>query len=335
MIRLQELSKLLFFLFVVTLTVYVMFANKSKSLESFATGTDLTAVIRTIYKDLYGSEPNTQEMAFYSEFFKGKDPSKWYIREIISSSAPSLKKVLSTGSTSFIALNEDIQGTEQQVIAMFNQLLDRNPDAAELKYYSAFIKQGPKFLDTMKVQLIGSTEYQRLQKLQDNHANSGFLGGITDKQLELIITTLYKDVVKNNKDRVQEEDIDDETMTFLKKKYLEFEQQEGVFRQFLTNFVLFKPKKVIEDSSKPHWQNKNKLIGVEHFTQGPSKSQSYTPFSCDDAPVEFNLAPVPCIKPISATKPSMAGLINKRQRQELKDICERNSYYEDYYEQDL
>lgn len=319
MIRLQEISKLVFFVFVIILAVYVIFTNRTgpiENLEEFSQSQ--TSLIRTIYKDLYGTEPNHSEMSFYSQFFKGKAVTKLYIREIISSSAPSLKKVLATGST-----NDDIQGTEQQVIAIYNQLLDRNPDAVELKYYSTLVKQGPQYLDTMKVQLIGSSEYQRLQKLQDNHANSGFLGGITDKQVEFIIRTLYKDILKKKQLPIGENEIDEETMTFLKKKYLEFEQKDGVFRQFLTDFVLFNPSTSVTGPAPP------KPI-IEQFSQKPSMTSSVPVPVCEE-PINSKLPPVPCMDASYEHKPTLASLQSKRQRQELKCICERNAYFEDYH----
>lgn len=313
---LSGLSKTVFLAFVIVLATYIMYTNKvqqddgEKKEQAKAHVIEhynepktepLSTRIKSVYKGLYGTEPNEQELTFYLHFFKGKDADKAYMKDMISTSAPTLQKVLKTGAMPTLDSGE---GTEQEVIAVYNQLLDRNPDPVELEYYAGYIKQGPEFLEKMKIQLIGSPEYKSHQKMQDNKAYSGYLGGITERQLEYMITKVYKEVNAGS------EDIDEETMAFLRKKFLEFEANDAVFRKFVKDFVLYKP----EGTTTP--KTTSTMEKFEEFTVHPSKKSAPRVVS-------------------EASQTSMARFVNQRNRDELKNICERNSAYSKYHDEDL
>lgn len=193
-------------------------------------GKTLRQKVNEIYKELYGSLPSDEEAVFYVKFFKDTDSSPTYMKEIISSSAPTLKKTLKAGT--YQTFNDTL-GTEDEVIAIYNQILDRNPDEEELQYYATFIKQGPQYVEKMKLLLLQSQEYARLQKLQKNSAYGQLLGGLTDRQITLMVKKIYADIAGKNAE------LDDDTLKFLKKKLLEFQLDEGKFRKFVKNYVLF------------------------------------------------------------------------------------------------
>ena len=272
----QAISKIVFLVFVIFISGYVMFNNKNVSLEGFENDKksenkkqstqenkdeveEKTSVPQTpvegekslsqkvveVYKELYGADPKPAETAFYVKFFNNRETTPEYMKEIISTSAPTLQKTLKAGSLPLIP--DTPQGTEDEVIAIFNEILERHPDAEELQYYSTFIKGNPANLEKMKVLLLQSNEYKRLQKLQNNTAYGYLLGGITDRQLALMVLSVYNQVSgSGNK-------LDDDTMKFLKKKYLEFQLDEKVFKKFVQDFVLF-------DSSSKTANNNDKQV---------------------------------------------------------------------------
>jgi len=194
----------------------------------------LSEMVKDAYKDLYGAEPKREELDFYVKFFQNRDPSPEYLREIISTSAPTLQKTLTTGTKPDIP--DTPLGTEKQVIDIYEHILERHPNAEELAYYSAFIKQSPDNIEKMKVLLLQSNEYKRLQQLQDNTAYGHLLGGVTDRQVTIQLNKVYSEVGGNP------DTLDEDTFKFLKKKFLEFELNEPPFKDFLKTFVMYDPR---------------------------------------------------------------------------------------------
>jgi len=191
---------------------------------------DLPKVIDALYMELFGTLPTTEEKEFYIKFFKATGSTRQQIKEVIVTSAPSLVKIMKAG----VPANLDkplTDGTEEQVISIFNQILDRNPNEKEFQYFSAFIKESPTQIERMKIILLQSQEYKQLSNMQTNLANSQLLGGLTEKQITVIVKSIYKEL--------NPEPLDDDTLRFLRKKYLEFKLDEPRFRRFIKRFVMF------------------------------------------------------------------------------------------------
>lgn len=191
---------------------------------------DIPKVIDDLYMETFGTLPTSEEKDFYIKFFKGTESTRQQMKEVIVTSAPSLVKIMKTG----VPVNLDktlTDGTEEQVISIFNQILERNPSEKELQYFSAFIKESPAQIERMKIILLQSQEYKRLSNMQTNLANGQLLGGLTEKQITVIVKSIYKEL--------NPEPLDDDTLRFLKKKYLEFKLDEPRFRRFIKRFVMF------------------------------------------------------------------------------------------------
>jgi hypothetical protein len=392
-------SKVVFLGFVVTLAVYIvtagidpkssvreMFENVPKNVNAETKNIITTPVVKqplrqqitNVYVDLFGLGPNKEELSFYEKFFKNSNASMDYIKEVISISAPTLKKTLKVGKT--VTSYDIANGSEDEVIAIFNEILDRNPDVEELRYYSTFIKQGPSHVEKMKLLLLHSEEYKRLQKMQSNLAFGQLLGGITDRQLTLMVNTIY-DNITNTSNK-----LDDETLKFLKKKYLEFELDENVFKKFVKDVVLFKPT----HRSTPTPPNSASLSKTANFkvvntlekfafdaeksttsadaTSTPSTSTistgtvstaSSSNNSVNPSKLTINTvvsSGVNTSKVIESVKQqakcqfdknaidnknrnnnetSLSSSINQRNRDELKNICERNSAFSKFNDDQL
>ena len=78
--------------------------------------------------------------------------------------------------------------------------------------------------------LVSSSEYSRFEKLQTNEANGTVLGGVTDRQISLSVDTIYAQITG--------EQIDEDTLKFLKKKFIESELDEDKLKSFIKEFVV-------------------------------------------------------------------------------------------------
>lgn len=404
----QTIPKIVFLIFVVFIAGYVMFNNKTVSLEGFeekvkkvqkekvddkkakdddvkekATVSQepvegdksLTQKVTEIYKNLYGAEPKPSETSFYVKFFTNRDASPEYMKEIISTSAPTLQKTLKAGTQPLIP--DTPQGTEDEVIAIFNEILERHPDAEEIQYYSTFIKESPANVEKMKLLLLQSNEYKRLQKLQNNTAYGYLLGGITDRQLTLMVVGIYNQVAGGGNK------LDEDTLKFLKKKYLEFQLDEKVFKKFVQDFIVFDSK---SKTGKKSTDTQNKSDSDEKTKRANSAitdKLAKTTFEKDNKLQPSSLSQVPASKQKTASnsqadkkeqytqkcskdnqidtdklikaikenadcqfskdgvdnkhrsEQALATAVNDRNRDELKNICERNKTFSKYHYEDM
>lgn len=392
----QAFSKAVFLIFVLVIAGYVMYTNNHVSLEGYSNvptppsqptqptqptqpapvskpmvtqhpvtepptvEKSTSQKVKDVYKELYGAEPRAEEVNFYVNFFKDRETSNAYMKEIISTSAPTLQKTLKAGVQQLIP--DMPLGTEDEVIAIFNQILDRHPGTEELQYYSNFIKESPANVEKMKVLLLQSSEYKRLQKLQDNKAHGFLLGGITDRQLTLMVNGVYAQVGGNP------DNLDEDTHKFLKKKYLEYQLNEPVFKKFLQDFVMYDGKAKVSSTSTStsasttgattastqHSSSSSPLHANSTVTQQLTQTSFASPTSnketytnkCvvdtqamidkikQDADCQFNKNKIED-KYRSNHETSMAKTVHDRNREELKNICERNKSFAQYHDDDM
>lgn len=184
-------------------------------------------VIRDIYYSLYNGFPSTDEISFYRDYINHKEITKSQLIEIVKASAKTLSKTLITNNY----LDATVYGTEDDVVVIFNEILMRNPDEDELTRYSKTLATDKKFNREKLRQLLYNTEeYKRMEMTQINDYNSELLGRITDRQLTLTVQTYYKDITGID-------DIDDDTLKFLKKKYIDFNGDESRFKNFIVSIT--------------------------------------------------------------------------------------------------
>lgn len=246
------ISRVVFLLFIVVLSVYFLFLNKSLSSrpEHFTDATATTAaalkataatasadtkaaedIVLSTYQSEYKRVPTSQEMDFWRAYIIEKKPSNDELVKTIKSSAD----ILSKSYTQTNNTTEKSFGTEDEVTDIFNTILNRLPNDTELYQYSKMLKQDKTFTEEkLKQVLYASSEYQHLEKMQSNQVYSNTIGGITDRQLTLIVMTIYKEVVgKDN--------IDPDELHFLKKKLVDFNLDEAIFKKFLENYIKNQP----------------------------------------------------------------------------------------------
>ena len=192
----------------------------------------IRSVIRSIFMDLYQTPPTPEELGFYSEYVKGRDVTEPVLKDVISSSAPVLKKTFTDRRTTEKDL---LVGNETDIIEIFNEVLDRNPDRNELYSFAQMLASDPSFsLDKLRQVLIASEEFKRLERTQSNKVYMNLQSNVTDRQLTMTVTKVWTDVTKRTY-------IDEDTLKFLKKKFVTFELNEQKLAEFIKMYLLDKP----------------------------------------------------------------------------------------------
>jgi hypothetical protein len=281
----QTVARMVFLLFIIIISVYFMFMNQRNNqplpqvrerftneegvvvegeVSSSVTQEEaqdqllpkdkesITKIIIEIYGELYKgdlkkSKPSQQAIDFYYDYTTKRSVTRSDLQDVIESSAPALEKTFNDGSAPNYTSATEIFGTEDDVVELFNEILFRNPDDVELYSFAKMLKQDKSFsIDKLKQLLYTSEEYKRLEKTQTNTAYSSLIGGVTDRQLTLIVTTIYGQVVGT-------QSIDADLLKFLKKKLIQFNLDEAVFTDFLKKYIANQP--FVQSESRSSLQN--------------------------------------------------------------------------------
>ena len=244
----QTVARFIFLLFIVSISVYFMFANHGTAIEKFEEKQTpqskkdllpqdkekLETTVKDIFTELNIPPPSQKAVDFYVDFASKRAITRADLKEVIDGSALALEKTLKDSSEGK-ASTPPTFGTEDEVEEAYNEILFRNPDEAELYNFAKLLKTDKGFsIEKLKQILYASEEYKRMEKTQDNRVYSNLMGGVTDRQVNLIVTTVYKDVTG-------EELNDTDTLKFLKKKLLQFNLDQDQFKKFVAMYVQGKP----------------------------------------------------------------------------------------------
>lgn len=208
---------------------------------------EIQKVVVDIYEDLYKTQPTSEELAFFTEYAQSRNITKAKLREIIETSAPTLQKTFYSKRNADTP--DEIFGMENEIIEVYNELLMRNPDRQELYSFAKMMSQDDTLtLDKLRQILIASEEFKRMEKTQNNRVYVNLQSNITDRQLTIQVTKLYSQVT--GKDY-----LDEDTLKFLKRKFVEFELNEKVMIQFIYNYMSGDPFVMPEDINKKDKSN--------------------------------------------------------------------------------
>jgi hypothetical protein len=256
------LYRFIFLVFIVMIAVYFVIDNK-KTVEKFeeklpskatppqkepvpvigmppgvqeeaVTSANAAKVINDIFNELYKHPPAKEELVFFVDFVKNrKSISKQKLKDVIESSAPTLSKTLYTKKKADTP--DEILGNENEIIQVFNEILLRNPDKGELSSLSREMHADKTFtLDKLKQTLIASEEFKRLEKTQSNKVYMNLQSNVTDRQITMQVMEIYKEVT--GKDYV-----DEDTLRFLKKKFVQFELSPVKMTKFIQAYLTDAP----------------------------------------------------------------------------------------------
>jgi len=117
--------------------------------------------------------------------------------------------------------NQKIKLTEYEVIAIFKEILERMPNAIEIK------KFGYYDIAQLKEYLYNSPEYDKLIRIQDNRYNNDIESAIAKKNLIIRIMKIYKIIYKK--------DAPDEMIEPLKDCFIHLQLNDYLFITMLEN----------------------------------------------------------------------------------------------------
>jgi len=249
----EKVARLLFLIFIVGLSVYFMYINGTtvERFEDQASAMDketniptdkdkVIELIKQIYAKIFAgdvamSQPSPKAIDFYLTFISQRKMSIGDLEDIIKLGAPTLEKSLNSDKVVLQEIPTEAYGSEDDVTEIYNDILLRNPDEAELYSFAKLLKTDSTFtLDKLKQVLYTSEEYKRLEKTQTNTAYAGLMGGVTERQLEFIVNKIYKDITGL-------EDLDLDTLKFLKKKFVSLNLDDKQFKSFLEKYLKNEP----------------------------------------------------------------------------------------------
>lgn len=116
-------------------------------------------------------------------------------------------------------------GTYKIIIATFEEVLGRNPNTSEMKFYYDLIKNNGYDQGKIKDILLSSREHEILMKNQNNQVYGELAANITEKQLEIAINELYNAIFF--------EYPDEETYKYLRGRFVAMNLDEEKFALFL------------------------------------------------------------------------------------------------------
>lgn len=268
--NLTKIARICFLCFVIVISVYFMLLNKGYLASKKETFVDAEAenksdlyptdkasrekLLKTQLQDAMKKEPSPEIVSFYMDYI-AKNPSitQDAMEMIIGGSIEAVSKSQTNGEKlSEVEKSGDVYGTEDDVTKIFNEVLFRNPDPRELEYFARKLKSDKSFTqETLQQLLYTSEEYKRLERTQSNKVYSNLMGGVSDRQLTLMINTSYKNVTG-------QEYVDPELMVFLKKKYVEFHLSQSKFEDFLKKYIKNDPfGATSSQSSQPAQRSQN------------------------------------------------------------------------------
>lgn len=365
--ELDNVAKVVFIMFIVALFAYILISNKdvmrSKDgnhaiVERFSSETkkkqevkqkSIAERIKSTYIDLFTMPPNKEEVDFYVRFFKNKStPSDQYLQEVISISAPTLKRTLQVAQP--VTKKDLANGTEDEVMVIFNEILNRNPTPDELDFYAKMIKKSPAQVEKMKVLLLQSQEYRMLQKLQTNKTNALTLRGVTDRQVVFTVSRIYKSIAKTD------EEIDEETLAFLKKKYIEFNLDDEMFKKFVRSMLSFKGASPYDQNNSREQNNKSRNDSKKQDDKDDSndgrkrangkvidqledkafsRKNDTTQRGVDTSKMMCEIQQKAKSQFPRNSETILSDEINNRNRDELRQICARNKQFSQFSDKDM
>lgn len=184
--------------------------------------------INSVFQQLYTRDASTAELAFWTT----------YITSHGLVSRDQLFDVVSYSSNTVLA-DSHLYGTENLVILTFNNVLDRNPNRLELRQYASLLRQtagtdkmssnDEAVLKLTRV-LLGSSEFIRMEKTQQNKVFSTLPGDLTDRQLTMAVTSIYTQFPNAPP-------MDEDTMKFLKRKLIAFNLDPVRLKAFVDQYM--------------------------------------------------------------------------------------------------
>lgn len=188
---------------------------------------ELQDMVNDVFMQELGREATPEEMDTYvGAFLDGKLKSRDELVRLLANSPEKVNNGDIKPQAAQTGMDKNEYKLYKQIIDVFQKILDRSPNSAELNHYFAMVKADKTFtLDKLEDALIASREHNILVRNQKNVVQGELLGNITERQLQIVIAALYKSVYQHDPDKA--------TFAYLRDKFIELNLDEEKMILFL------------------------------------------------------------------------------------------------------
>lgn len=192
---------------------------------------EVNNMIRNVFQEqLNRSETPEERETYTNSFMTNKMHTKEDIVAALSASPEMATKDIDNKDTRQTKKDNAMQASDyaryKTIIDTYQKSLDRLPSSVELNhYFKIFTKDATFTPEKLEDALLASREHTILEKNQQNLVQGELMGNITERQLEIMVTDLYKSVYQVEPDP--------STYKFLKNKFVGFDLNEEAFIKFL------------------------------------------------------------------------------------------------------
>lgn len=190
---------------------------------------DIETMIGKVYMKELNRTPTPTELKIYGKkFMQNEMKSEYELIRILANSPESVNDAVTKESAKEDAMKKEDYDVYKQIIDVFNKVLDRFPNAAELNHYYTQVRASKLTVKKLEETLYASREFELLSKNQVNVVHGELPGNITEKQVEIVLKSLYASVNGGKKP-------DTATYVFLKNKFVDFNLDEERMLRFMNN----------------------------------------------------------------------------------------------------
>jgi hypothetical protein len=186
--------------------------------------TSFETLVKDVFMDVLKRLPTPTEQQKYMDLFLGNQMKTQQDLEFILRMDIESVVRSDTSDVPELADKEDYN-TYKEIISTFEDVLGRNPNTSELKFYYDLIKKNGYEQKKIKDILLSSREHEILIKNQNNQVHGDLSANITEKQLEMAVNELYNAVFFEYPDA--------ETYKFLRTKFVSMNLDEEKLAIFI------------------------------------------------------------------------------------------------------
>lgn len=198
---------------------------------------ELQNTVNEVFMKELDRNATPEEMDSYiSAFMDGELKSKEELIRILGNSPEKVTNPTTRKQVAQSELTKEDYKLYKQIIDVFQKILDRSPNSTELNHYFTMIKTDKSFsLDKLEDALISSREHNILVRNQRNVVQGELLGNITERQMQVVISAIYKSIYQYEPDKA--------SYTYLREKFVDFNLDEEKLIMFI------KQLKSVEESA--------------------------------------------------------------------------------------
>jgi hypothetical protein len=204
---------------------------------SFERKAEFELLVKQVYEEVLKRPPTPSELTKYIDLYVRNDMRtaqdlQYRLRldvEIAarSNAAKEAERVLTQNDTAEEAnvVPGNDYATYKMIIATYQRVLDRHPNTDELQFYYNMVKRDGVSEKRISDILMSSREHEILTKNQKNEVYGELEQNITDKQLEIAITEIYRAIYQNYPEP--------DEYKFLRSKFVAFNLDEEKFARYI------------------------------------------------------------------------------------------------------